>query len=200
MKKIFLFIIISFFVGFRCFTFDLNAQIGERTMITDERPKFTDRLWFGGNFDLGFTTSYYNGGTVRANFFTIGLTPMVGYKFNNWFSMGPRVGVQFNNIKFIFPNMSESQSVFTEVLAGFARAKVFENFFGHFEYGIASLLYQTSGTLDIQKDYVERAFIGAGYTSGGKFATEIMILYDLILDDRFFNLPFDIRFGITYNF
>lgn len=200
MNKISRFLSVSVLMLLFSFSYSGQAQIGERSMITDERPKLIDKLWFGGNFDLGFTTSYYNAGTIRANFFTIGITPMVGYKFNNWLSAGPRIGFQYNNMQYRFPNATESYSLFTETLAGFARAKVFENFFGHFEYGIASLLYNTPGSLEIEKDYVERAFIGAGYTSGGKFATEIMILYDLILDQRFFNLPFDIRFGITYNF
>ena len=42
--------------------------------------------------------------------------------------------------------------------------------------------------------------IGGGYTSGGKVASEIYILYDVLSSQSSVDLPLIYRFGITLNF
>jgi hypothetical protein len=176
----------------------LFAQIGERgTINVQEKPKFTDNLWYGGNVLLNFSSF---GTFARESSFNFGLSGMVGYKFNHWLSVGPRISADYVYYSFTLPGLGRNnQSIVAESFSGFARAKVFQNFFGQAEYGISALPLITSG-FNLTKEYVERAFLGAGYNSGGKLATEIVFLYDFALDGRFLYPAWDIRFGFTYNF
>ncbi|MBK8844307.1 MAG: hypothetical protein IPO33_16470 [Saprospiraceae bacterium] len=59
---------------------------------TKESTKFTEKLWYGGGVNLGF------GADEFTSVFSLGLSPMVGYKFTPDFSMGPRVGFSFQTI------------------------------------------------------------------------------------------------------
>lgn len=55
--------------------------------------KFSDRLWYGGSLIL----NYY--GQSNYTVFTFGVTPMVGIKLFDEFSIGPRVGVRLDNYR-----------------------------------------------------------------------------------------------------
>jgi hypothetical protein len=96
-------------------------------------------------------------------------------------------------------------------LGVFARVKPFANFFGHFEYEYENedsidpdedgfIEYDQNG--DIYTDRIPRdnVYLGIGYTSGGLWGYEILLLYNVNLPSNSFDTPLDIRFGITHKF
>ncbi|MFQ5448535.1 MAG: hypothetical protein ACE5FF_16535 [Saprospiraceae bacterium] len=168
---------------------------------------FVNKLWFGGNFNLGFS------GSGETNQFIFGLSPMVGYKvLNDIVSFGPRVGFTYNFIKgrgadgFIHKTSPVSYN-----LGVFARAKVFQNFFGHVEYEYQNtkvvfvdqfglLALDNNGDVATATQIRDNVYIGAGYTSGGLWGYEILLLYNVNQPSTDLELPFSFRFGITYKF
>jgi len=117
----------------------------------DDPLTFKDRLWFGGGFNLGFS------GNQNLNVFNIGISPLVGYKAFDEFSIGPRVGFDYSFIKGTALNAevdpvsgrvtpvidvnnqilytNESVAPITFSLGVFARYKAFDYFFAHLEFG-----------------------------------------------------------------
>ena len=137
--------------------------------------------------------------------FSLGLSPMVGYKFTPDFSMGPRVGFSFSNYR--FKNQSKIDKIATFDLAGgvFARYKFFNVVFAHVEFDLTRNQYAYYNNLTRQLEKISQngqdAFVGLGYNSGmGSFGTELYILYNLIADQNTISQPFEFRFGITYKF
>lgn len=169
-------------------------------------------LWYGGGFTLGFA------GTSNYSNFQIGITPMVGYKITDNLSAGPRVGVTYQYIKgdardLISGELQTEATGLTEYIAGaFVRYKVFQQFFAQFEGEFRSSEFVlTDGRFLIYDSEIDdlstvrqsdfQPIIGAGYNSGmGLWGYEIMILYRLNIPEDDIRSPFDIRFGITYNF
>ena len=54
----------------------------------------------------------------------------------------------------------------------------------------------------VVKDQVtqESGLVGLGYNSGGLFATEIVLLYDVLVPEDSYQNPWNFRFGFTYRF
>jgi hypothetical protein len=172
----------------------------------DETGGFKHRLWYGGNFILN-----YSGGQ-GSSAFTIGATPMIGYKIIGGLSAGPRVGLIYTSYKGY-----DSQNQITKVgltdysVGAFARYKVFKNFFAHGEYGYAStanigvdqfdrVILDTNGKPLKDRQGRYDANVGIGYNSGGLIGYEIALLYNLNTPSNSIQQPFDIRIGFTYNF
>ena len=169
---------------------------------------FANKLWYGGNFNLNFY-----GGTNQSQF-TFGLSPMVGYKLvNDLISVGPRVGFEYNNIR-VQPTGGPvyKASPLSYSIGAFARIKPFDNFFGHFEYehqnaestdpngdGYINVNTQTGKIITERLNY-NNVYVGAGYNSGGLWAYEIMVLYNVNYPDNLVTSPFSLRFGLTYKF
>ena len=179
-----------------------NSLIGQnyntkKKAPTKESSKFTEKLWYGGGVNLGFGADEYT------SVFSLGLSPMVGYKFTPDFSMGPRVGFSFSNYR--FKNQSKIDKIATFDLAGgvFARYKFFNVVFAHVEFDLTRNQYAYYNNLTRQLEKISQngqdAFVGLGYNSGmGSFGTELYILYNLIADQNTISQPFEFRFGITY--
>ena len=90
----------------------------------DESGGFKHRLWYGGNFNLGFS------GGQGQSVFVIGVTPMVGYKIIGGLSAGPRLGVTYTSYKGFDSRGYATSLGLTEFSAGpFVRYKLFKNFF-----------------------------------------------------------------------
>lgn len=174
------------------FTPEASAQ-SRRSKSTSN---FAQQLWYGGGAGLGFQS--FN----QQSSFLIALFPMMGYKISEVISVGPRLGISYQNIRirgqfetFKFNPVELSAAIF-------ARAKVFRQVFGHAEYEIANEknAFIIGATPTIIKETANNFYIGAGYNSGGKFASEISILYNVLVDDNSLDPPFSIRAGFTYNF
>lgn len=209
MKKVFLFTLLAMIFSL-AFSQDAMAQKGKkRSSKTDsyfDESGFANKLWYGGNFNLGFS------GSGETNQFVFGLSPMVGYKLlNDIVSVGPRVGFTYNFIKgrgsdlFIHKVKPTSWS-----MGAFARVKPITNLFAHFEYEYANtkvvyldqfgLLAVQNGEVIVDKEIRDNFYVGLGYTSGGLWAYEILLLYNVNAPDGDLELPFSFRFGITYKF
>lgn len=174
----------------------------------DESGSIATRLWYGGGFNLGFS------GTSGFSAFSLGISPMVGYKVfenNSNFSVGPRANLDYSYYKGTgTDNQIHSVQSISYSLGLFARYKVFSNFFAHAEVeqenresiAMVSNLFVigTDGKPLTQRDPRQNLYLGAGYTSGGVLAYEVLIIYNALEPSNSVNLPFDIRFGFTYKF
>ena len=210
MKKI---IQLSFLIGalMLCFNVESSAQYGygkkkkkkkteKNDEYFDESGGFAHKLWYGGGFNLNFS------GNSFQSLFQIGISPMVGYKIAEPFSIGPRVAVQYNYLRV---NNGGGQilksSPITWSAGAFARYKVFQNFFGHLEFeyqnAVINYAFVPNGLEPIRRTQ-NNYFLGGGYNSGnGILGYEIYLLYNVNLPET--NLdqsPIVLRFGITYNF
>ncbi|WP_116106120.1 hypothetical protein [Lewinella sp. IMCC34191] len=153
-------------------------------------------LWYGAGATIGFSANQFS------SLFRIGVSPMVGYKFNNIFSAGPRASLiytRYNN------DAIGTDNSITWSAGLFARAKVYRSFFLHAEYSLLS-----------EKDYgffgasqfgnrVTRAipYLGGGINQGGGLGSagfEFMILFRLTPREYANDTPYEIRSGFTYNF
>lgn len=172
-----------------------------------ERPvtkTFKEKIWYGGSFGLGFSGANNNA------YFNFGIFPMAGYSIIPWFSIGPRIGVDYVYLKTPSISGPVSTNVFGLYGGLFARGKVLSNFFLHAEYGVDGGSYpylDSFGNLVVENGKVvkarisqERGLIGVGYNSGGLLASEIMILYDVLLPSNSYQNPFEFRVGFTYKF
>ena len=215
MKKFLLFSLLAlvFTVAFCDEAYAQKKKKKKKSSENDEyfdESGFANKLWYGGNFNLGF------GGDSYQSQFVFGVSPMVGYKLiGDVLSVGPRVGFEYNHFRFkncnTCPVYKVSPLAFTAGV--FARIKPFANFFAHFEYeyeNTESLDPDNDGFIQIdpQTDEIitdrvpyDNVYIGAGYHSGaGLWGYEILLLYNVNQPDFLVQSPFDIRFGITYKF
>ncbi|MEL6636720.1 MAG: hypothetical protein AAFW73_10090 [Bacteroidota bacterium] len=171
----------------------------------DESGGFTHRLWYGGGLNLGFS------GINGVSSFQFGISPMVGYKITDNFSVGPRVGINYNYFKFIEAGRTYVVEPVSYTLGGFSRYKFIPSIFAHVEYEWSneeSIDPDQDGFITIDQDdeiltgrlRQNNFYVGLGYNSGGTFAYEIMLLYNLLEPEESLNTPFNIRAGFTYKF
>lgn len=174
----------------------------------DEAGGFKHRLWYGGNFNLAF-----DGDGQSYSLFTIGLTPMIGYKIIGGLSAGPRIGFNYSRLKI---NDNANQTIGVNLtdytLGGFARYKVFKNFFAHTEADFHSaqipgaagqpwaIIKDVNGKPFTYRDNRTNYYAGLGYNSGGLLGYEIMALYNFSVAKNSLQNPLELRFGFTYNF
>lgn len=207
LKSLILSVILSFTVS-TLFVQKLEAQ--HRSSLSkknkkkkEDEYKFIDHLWFGGQFTLQFySTSLGNG--VPGNIFNFGISPMVGYKFTKWLSVGPRLEYVYVNGRFdnVVNIWKLSSSTFG--YGAFARAKFLGVLFSHLEYSrsqdiIGFNLDQNNKLLSV-KEWNDHFYLGLGYNSGDIWAYEFYLLYDFLASDETIDLPITFRFGLTYKF
>lgn len=204
MKKI-LQLSVLIFAVLLCFNNDAFAQRkkkkkkSETDEYFDESGGFAHRLWYGGNFTLGFS-----GGNI-SSVFQLGISPMVGYKLTDQLSVGPRISLLYTYYKTeLAPNDIQSQDPLTYGIGAFARYKAFSNLFAHIEYEFENEanFVILNGDLEVLTREQNNFFLGAGYNSnsGGPWGYEILLLYNLLLPENTVEVPFSLRFGFTYNF
>ncbi|MBP6185924.1 MAG: hypothetical protein KA479_13355 [Saprospiraceae bacterium] len=178
------------------------AQPRERPM-----PKtLKDNLWYGGSFGLGLA------GSQGFTQFNLGIFPMVGYKIIPWFSVGPRLGFDYNYYKGTSVlGKPASTNVFSFYGGAFMRAKIYWGVFAQGEYGVDLGKFPEVDqfgrlNVDVNNKVIKRqvtresGLVGLGYNSGGKFASEILLLYNLLEPDDSQFSPWNYRLGFTYNF
>jgi hypothetical protein len=166
----------------------------------DESGGFKHRLWYGGNFVLG----------LNGSSFAVGITPMVGYKIFEGFSVGPRIGLIYrSDAVFSAANPNQSLGRVSSVdysLGAFTRYKFLGFLFLHAEYGYSSqssgdVISNGNGGFTSVKNNRFNPYLGGGYnSSNGLFGYEIALLYDPTLPSTANISPLDIRFGFNYNF
>lgn len=173
-----------------------SAQFGR-----EDRPepaRFTDQLWYGGSFVIGFS-----GGTFES-LFQIGLSPMIGYKLTPNFSFGPRISYVYSHYRQRIGGNVEKYNYGTYALGVFSRYKIVPMVFAHLEYSYQS---DVVGFNTVDNEPIRRnrgiPYIGLGYQSGGGYKRagyEILALYNLNAEENFIQGPFSFRIGFNYNF
>ncbi|PPK88014.1 hypothetical protein CLV84_0977 [Neolewinella xylanilytica] len=160
------------------------------------------QLWYGAGATIGFSANQFS------NLFRIGVAPMVGYKFNNFLSAGPRVSVIYNRYHSdAFGSVDEfTDNSFSWAAGLFARGKVFRSFFVHAEYSLLSEKdFYTAPNGQLAENRTLRAipYLGGGFNQGGgpgATGFEFLLLFRLTQPDRLNDAPYEIRSGFTYNF
>ncbi len=177
------------------------AQRSDTDRYFDESQGFTHRLWYGGGVILNFLS------TGAESAFTIGVSPLIGYKITDDFSVGPRFSLIYTNYRLQtgFDQVTAA-NLFDYGVGAFTRYKLFRSFFVHLEYG-ADNEEIVSGYNSIDDELVtsrvvrSNAYIGAGYNDGnGILGYDIYLLYNTLAPENNVRLPIEFRFGLTYNF
>jgi hypothetical protein len=138
--------------------------------------------------------------------FSMELSPFAGYKPLPFLAVG--VSSKFAYNWFRNPNANEAPLQPIDLGFGaFTRLKFLKVIFLHGEITKTkySQVYNNPSSTPqfyVQKTSETAGNIGAGYSSGGKFKTEIGIYYNLLYSKATVNTssPFDFRLGMTYNF
>ncbi len=172
-----------------------------------QRERFDRRnnnFWYGTGAQLGFA-----GGNGQS-FFNIGLTPIVGYKINEIFSVGPRGSFVYNRFKQDgFRGSPEiKEGYFTWSLGAFGRAKIFRGIFAHVEYSLVNEVdgftsVGSSGDVETVRSTRAIPFLGAGLQQGGGpggAGFEILILFRLNQPETINDSPYELRTGVNFNF
>ncbi len=164
-----------------------------------EKVPFKQKLWYGGGVNLGFNS--FNGVSV----FSIGVSPMVGYKFWGPLSVGPRLGVNYTSYK----ETGFKALGLVDWEAGlFLRSKIWGPIFAHAE--ISNEWIQRPVDYDypnrkILKETYTRAnqYVGLGYNNGdGGGGYELLVLYNFAVagDASSDENPLGLRIGFTWKF
>ena len=196
MKKIFLFSLLSV-LFITAFSEDAYAQRRgkkkKKSSKTDEyfdESGFANKLWYGGSipFQIG-------GDGAGNNALLIGLSPMVGYKINDFFSVGPRASIKYYEVYLVGDNLKMLQLG----IGAFGRAKIASSFFAQVEY--ETLQFSELSDFGLPETADDNFYLGAGYNSsmGNAFGYEIMILYNF-MEEREDVVPIEYRAGLTYKF
>lgn len=203
------------FILLLAFDNDMYAQRSKKKKKKTETDEYFDeggswkhKLWYGTGVNLN-----YSGNNFR-KVFTFGLSPMVGYKITDKFSVGPRIALTYSNYKFDTPSGVINSSPVSWDVGVFSRYKILPFIFSHIEYQYENAaIFRTNNAGDLLLDPMTNKLIidrkkrnnflaGLGYSSagGGLFGYEILALYNVTLPKNAFESPFSIRIGFTYNF
>lgn len=178
-------------------TMDVSAQRrGDDTdEYFDESGSIGHRLWYGSHFALGFNgNSFYS-------LFQFGLSPMVGYKINDVFSVGPRASILYYGYRENRGGGDVDKVNTTEWSVGvFGRVRPFPTFFAQVEYNLENSPV-ILGDLSVARLERGAFYIGGGYNagSGGPIAFEALLMYNVNQQNNL-DSPIDYRIGITYKF
>lgn len=175
---------------------DLDYYSGDRPS-QQRSDRFSDNLWYGGGVQLGFQANTFN------SFFLIGLSPMVGYKVNNFLSVGPRISLNYNRFTCDLGGNDRFKSGYLTWEAGlFARAKIINPIFIHAEMSLENRRLITGCSEPIKQNR-SMPYLGIGYSpdNGGGGSTEFLLLFRLRRDGQnIIESPYVFRTGINFNF
>lgn len=195
---------IAFLLPLLLLLFLTTAQ-AQRRDGSQQRPSrstssLTQSLWYGGGFNLGFS------GNGITNLFQFGVSPMVGYKIFEEFSVGPRVAIQYNYYKSRTGNGgTDSAQPLSWAVGAFTRYKIIPSLFAQVEFEFEN---EPVVLIDIDRINVVRReqnnfYLGGGYTSSrgiGTWGYELVLLFNLNQSNSTIDLPYVLRVGVTYNF
>jgi len=180
---------------------------GDVDELFNDKGNFASRLWYGGGFTLGFSST-----NVRSSF-VVGVSPMVGYKIFEDFSIGPKGSATLSVLKgTTLGGETVRASPVSYSYGLFSRYKLFPAVFFQVEYEFEDAVFfrgdqfgfpvkDADGKMAIARQSQNNFFIGGGYNSSmGVWGYEIVILYNLNDPDNSIQNPIDLRFGINYNF
>ncbi|MCR5886202.1 hypothetical protein LRS06_21105 [Hymenobacter sp. J193] len=148
-----------------------------------QAPQVPRKFFLYSNFGLG----YSNSGGFGSQF-NFSLSPAIGYRVSDRFSIGPGVSYAYNNyglergyVQQGFPKNISTNSYGVKV---FAQYRVIDQFFAHGEYEV-TFAETTPETIYLGGPYTEKhtvstPLLGAGYRQqfGDRAAGDILLLYN----------------------
>ncbi len=173
-----------------------SSAIAQNPEPVFEDDKFKDRIYLGGNFGLMFGT-----------FTFVDVSPLVGYRVTNDFSVG--LGATYIYWSGSYRTFSGNQVNYKSNIYGgrvFARHNVFKNYFLHAEYESLNFQFYNplAGAGELQREWVPGLMLGGGLFQplGRRSGINMMVLYNVLHDNirSPYNSPFIIRAGITGGF
>lgn len=197
--------IFIFAIGFLGST-QLLAQ--KKSKKKEKEPKvniWKERMWYGGGVSLGLQSATL-GNSVNGNIFQIGISPLVGYKINSFWSVGPRVEVVYTGGRFSDPPDIWKYNAVEYGFGVFSRLKFLRVLFAHFEYSVYNEIDQNeslilkNNRLISQRKTSDRLLAGLGYNGGNEIDYEFYLMYNFLADKESVQLPIQYRIGFTYLF
>jgi hypothetical protein len=157
----------------------------------DESEGFAHKLWYGGG--LTFQIGPYDN---FSNYLLFGISPMVGYKFTDNISIGPRVSMNYLEVY----RPGDNLKLMEWGIGGFGRVKFTPSIFAQVEYE-SRRVNQISDFTNIDETKDDNFYLGVGYNSeiANGWGYELVGLYNFMEEDEF-RVPIELRIGITYNF
>ncbi len=165
---------------------------GQKDFDLESDPKFFDRVYFGGDFNLQF-----------GNFTVINISPLAGYMITNRLSAGPGITYQYLKGEAIDLFTGRIFKYDTNIFGGrvFARYNITRQFFAYTEYESLRVQFPNVDGTALERDWVPGYFIGGGVFQpvGGRAGLGLTLLLNLLHDDRKspYNSEIIIRAGIT---
>ncbi len=172
----------KFYTLLACFTIMISFNAYSQSY--EESPvntlKFSDRLVYGGSFGLAFGSQTL-----------IDLSPTIGYRLTDQFTIGSGISYKYNQIKdyTLDPNTNRWYDYSSNIIGGslWARYHIIENFFAHAELEQLQIHYNytsVNGTEPSKTSNnvgVTSVLVGGGYRQplGNRVSFNIMLLYNL---------------------
>lgn len=178
-------------------TYNSTGRSGNAKYRDNSRVKGFDvnKIILGGGLNLGFGGSYNTYGET-SNFFRFGLSPIAGYKFNNFLAAGISLGYQYLSIsdyyRLVNPDATYTYKPARQsVLRGgvWGRVMPINNIFAHaeFEYNIITTSGYQNGPNGNHPKIKETTnvpclLLGAGYRMPvtDRVSIVYMVLYDVL--------------------
>lgn len=188
--------IICSIVSAGCYAGNVNAQYFQDTAIYRGFDK--QKLFTGGNLGLSFGSITY-----------INLSPLIGYRFSDLFAAGVQINAQYESVRYEnFDNSLYKKERYGVIGAGvFGRVYPLRQFFLQLQpemnFIFGKVKYYDGTPEQKYRDQVPSLLGGGGYSQslGGNSAFVIMVLYDILQDDRspYGNKPI-FRAGVNIGF
>jgi hypothetical protein len=190
-----------FIIAFLVFSFSLFAQVEEPVRIegkkkpAEEKPKFSDRLVFGGDIGLSVGTYTY-----------INISPAVGYRLTDRLTVGLGPIYVYENDKYY---NFESSMYGGKVITSFTVLRStdinpnfqFGNLILHLENEVLNVEPYSlqTGQLSGNRLWIDNFLVGGGLSQsiGSKFNVSILVLWDVTNNaySRYSNPVFRVGFG-----
>ena len=158
-------------------------------VVSPQKKSLLEKLFVGGSGDLGFQSNPYYG-----SYFTIGASPILGYRLTKNFAVGPGILYQYYNIggyKF----HDYGAKIFGQFL-------IYKGIMAHAEHEIRSTQYEP-GSINSNDRYTFRtSLVGGGYRqmASNRFGFDLYLLFPIVTAaSNAVNTAPVFRGGIIYN-
>ncbi len=162
-----------------------EQQPTRQSPLVRDKPKFKDRLFFGGNIGLSFGSLTY-----------INVAPTIGYKITEKFGMGlGPTYTYYNDRRFV------NYRYETHIYGGrtFAQYQALESVLLYSEFEVVNIEVPDLLFTKLIRKNIPSLFVGGGYTQrmGSNSAVTLMLLYNVMESDyRIYENPV-IRLGFN---
>lgn len=162
-----------------CYAGKVQAQYFQDSMATKGFDK--QKLFTGGNLGLSLGSITY-----------INVSPLIGYRFSDLFAAGVQINSQYESVRYKNPDNSLYKKERYTVLGGgiFGRLYPLRQFFLQLQpemnFIFGKVRYYDGTPEQKYRDHVASLLGGGGYSQaiGDNSAFVIMVLYDILQDDR----------------